>query len=352
MGNTLGTISVYSPSKNYRPLCHLFLDSSLIGNPANSNFQIDKAHNEDLAGTMFYLTEAPSISLGNTFGTNNGAKLIEKVAGFAEGNLLGMSIGEIVQNNSQGGGYVPGIIMGSSSLKVVKEAQKLSLSLKTRIPYVENIKCEKQPYNKLLRILMKLTMPSNASELSTSYIKDALTTFLSGAGGTIADLAAVDTGVSFGDIASAGMDILNIWGTAGKSIIADENEIGQIQNNLNSQLQTLNGKKDKLSDGFTKLFDTLVKSYIYRECVNVRFFRGEASNKTEIGYLDGISSVDDKTVVNGRHKDIKFILKSFSVNQSNQLYKNSLYPLYMDFDISLESLGVVVNDTPAQLQTT
>lgn len=335
--STLGTTQVFGPELDYRPACKMIIKNDLVGSKANSNFADGDI---DANPQTFYLTEMPSISLGVDIETNNGAKLNEKLASLSEGNFfLGLSIGELVQNNAtNGGGYVPSLVMGSSSLKIVKSAHKLNLNLKTRIMFDETINsCEHQPYNILLRTLMKLIMPANASKINLEHLRTAFNNFINGAVGTAGAAAESVKDIHFSAIKDTVLGVAGTWVTVGKALIANENEMPKIKQDLNAQIQTLNTNNNlkTVENDLTKLFDNLIKSYIYREYVELVFSR----NKQRLDLFKGIVSTTE-------NENFKFIVKNFTVTQSNQLYGNTLYPIYMDFDISLESLGVIICETP------
>lgn len=337
--STIGTTQVFGPELDLRPVCKMIIKKDLIGNEANSNFANGDT---DANPQAFYLTEMPSVSLGADIETNNGAKLNEKLSTFSEGNILGLSIGEMVQNNAtNGGGYVPSLVMGASSLKVAKSAHKLNLNLKTRIMFDETINsCEHQPYNVLLRTLMKLIMPSNASKITTDHLKTAFKNFVNGIGGTAGAVAESVKDINFSAIKDAVKGVAGTWVTAGKALMADEKEMAGIKQDLTAQIEALNANDNlkTVENNLSNMFDTLIKSYIYREYVELVFSR----KNQPLNLFQGIVSSTE-------NKNFKFIVKNFSVNQSNQLYGNTLYPIYMDFDISLESLGVIICRTPNSL---
>lgn len=337
--STIGTTQVFGPELDLRPVCKMIIKNDLIGNKTNSNFADGDT---DANPQAFYLTEMPSISLGSDIETNNGAKLSEKLTSFSEMNVLGLSIGEMVQNNAtNGGGYVPSLVMGSSSLKIVKSAHKLNLDLKTRIMFDETINsCEHQPYNILLRTLMKLIMPANASKINIDHLKTAYKNFVSGVVGTAGATAESVKDIDFSAIKDTIKGIAGTWVTAGKALIAEESEMAGIRQDLTKQIQALNenGKLKTVENDLTNLFDNLIKSYIYREYVELVFSR----KNQPFNLFQGIVSATE-------NENFKFIVKNFTVTQSNQLYGNTLYPIYMDFDISLESLGVIICKTPISL---
>lgn len=339
--STIGTTQVFGPKLNFRPVCTMTIHKSLLGNGANSNFSYDDKHvDSDLKPPAFYLTEMPSVSLGADIETNNGAKLNEKLTSFSEGNILGLPIIEMVQNNAtNGGGYVPSLVMGPSSLKIVKSAHKLNLNLKTRIMFDETINsCEQQPYNILLRTLMKLIMPTNASKINVEHLKNVAKNFVSGVVGTAGLTVDSLKDINFSAIKNTAEGVLGVWASAGKAIMADETELKQIRQNLEKQIQTIDGDLNKVRKDLTSLFDGLIKPYIYREYVTLAFSR----DGQPLDVFKSIASVTE-------NKNFNFIVKNFTVTQSNQLYGNTLYPIYMDFDISLESLGVIICRTPSVL---
>lgn len=339
--STIGTTQVFGPKLNFRPVCTMTIHKGLLGIDANSNFSYDDKHVDfDLKPPAFYLTEMPSISLGADIETNNGAKLNEKFASLSEGNILGLSIGEIIQNNATNGrGYVPSLVMGPSSLKIVKSAHKLNLNLKTRIMFDETINsCEQQPYNILLRTLMKLIMPTNASKMDIKYLEKVVKNVVSGVVGTAGITVDGLKNIHFSAIKNTAEGVLGTWASAGKAIMADETELKQIRQNLKKQIEAINKDLNVVQSDLTRLFDNLIKSNIYREYVTLAFSRDDQP-------LDVFKSIASVT----ENKNFKFIVKNFTVTQSNQLYGNTLYPIYMDFDISLESLGVIICRTPSVL---
>lgn len=339
--STIGTTQVFGPKLNFRPVCEMTIHKNLLGNGANSNFSYnDKYVDSDLNPPAFYLTEMPSVSLGADIETNNGAKLNEKLASFSEGNILGVSIVEMVQNNAtNGGGYVPSLVMGPSSLKIVKSAHKLNLNLKTRIMFDETINsCEQQPYNILLRTLMKLIMPTNASKINVEHLKNVAKNFVSGVVGTAVTSVDGLKNINFSAIKNTAEGVLGVWASAGKAIMADETELKQIRQNLDTQIKAINVDLNTVQKDLTSLFDNLIKSNIYREYVELAFSR----DGQPLDVFKSIASVTE-------NENFKFIVKNFIVTQSNQLYGNTLYPIYMDFDISLESLGVIICRTPSVL---
>jgi hypothetical protein len=338
--STIGTTQVFGPELDIRPVCKMIIKNDLIGSKTNSNFADGDT---DANPQAFYLTEMPSISLGSDIETNNGAKLSEKLTSFSEMNVLGLSIGEMVQNNAtNGGGYVPSLVMGSSSLKIAKSAHKLNLDLKTRIMFDETINsCEHQPYNILLRTLMKLIMPANASKININHLKTAYKNFVNGVGGTAGATAESVKDIDFDaikDVAEVVKGVAGTWATAGKAFIAEESEMTGIKQDLTKQINALNDKLKPVENILTNMFDNLIKSYIYREYVELVFSR----KNQPFNLFQGIISATE-------NKNFQFIVKNFTVTQSNQLYGNTLYPIYMDFDISLESLGVIICRTPISL---
>lgn len=337
--STLGTTQVFGPELDLRPVCKMIIKNELVGSEANSNFANGDT---DANPQAFYLTEIPSISLGADIETNNGAKLNEKLATLSETNILGLSIVEMVQNNAtNGGGYVPALVMGPSSLKIAKSAHKLNLNLKTRIMFDETINsCEHQPYNTLLRTLMKLIMPANASAVNYNYLKTAFKNFVNGIGGTAGAAAESVKDIDFTAIRDTVKGVAGTWVTAGKALIANEKEMPGIKQDLKAQIEALNsgGNLKTVENNLNNMFDNLIKSYIYREYVELAFSRkGQPFN-----LFQGIVSATE-------NENFKFIVKNFTVTQSNQLYGNTLYPIYMDFDISLESLGVIISQLPNSL---
>ena len=338
--STLGSVQVYGPQLELRPKCTMIIKKDLLGNEANSNFTNGDV---DASPLPFYLTEMPSVSLGADIETNNGAKLNQKLADFSEGNLLGISVGELVQNNAtNGGGYVPSLVMGSSSMKIVKSAHKLNLSLKTRIMYDETINsCTHQPYNILLRCLMKLIMPTNGSKITTEHLETAFKNFVRGVGGTAGLATEEIKNLHVKEMKDTVVGIAGTWATAGKSLFAEEKDMAQIKQDMNNQIGEINKNMTVVQQDLTKMFDSLIKSYIYREYVELIFTRGPQNHTIDL--FKGIVSSTE-------NQNFKFIVKNFSVNQSNQLYGNTLYPIYMDFEISLESLGVIIKNTPASLE--
>lgn len=332
----MGIISVYSPEKNYRPKCVFTLHSGLLGSLSNSNFDYsntdyDAQNNSDIVtlSNEFYLTDMPSLSFSSDLDTNNGAKLAEKLAGFGEGKVMGINFGEIIQNNnlnnSNVGGFRPAFVLDGSSFKVVKGAKKLNVTLKTRIPCEPEIPLTEQRYVNLLFTLIGLSLPTDKQKVESGLLKSSIDNFLGGTGEAISNLgdAVIGSDLKARDLAGVMKEEVRAVSQVPKAISAkNAMEFNEVEQNVTNSKKKIGEKSGQIANSLTKILDSVVKSYIYREYITIEITR------------NGNNIVD--------YKDIKFILKNFKVSQSNQLYGNTLAPIYMDFEINLESLGVVV----------
>lgn len=345
----MGLISVYSNDKNhnFRPTCEMTLHSSMIGNMANSNFLDsyrikENATNNNIIDQViripgFYLSEMPTFSFSNEIGENGGAKLSSKLAKFSEGNLLGIPIGELVQNNAQGGGgYVPTVVAGPSTFKVVKNASFLNITLKTRLMYTPGVSNELQPYNLLFHSLMKLAMPAEASELNTQHLLNAINNFFNGVGGTAAD-AVANTDIDLDSIKDTVLGVAGLYGDTAKAMFSKPEELESIRADMLDKKEKLAKDSEGFKNTMSKIFDGVVKNLIYREYITLEIKRGDKPILTQYTQKP-----------TGKLERYKFVLKGFNVSQSNQLYEDTLNPIWMDFEINLESLGVIISNTAAE----
>lgn len=314
----------------------------MLGNLSNSNFVYSDRSSSELAKLditteldSFYLSELPQISFSNRLDTNNGAKVAEKLTSFSQGNLFGISVGEILANNNSNNngykGYVPGILTGQSTYKVLKAAQKLSISLKTRILYEPN-ESGKQKYTDLLDKLMMLSLPSDEMKFSSTSLIENLSQTLGGVPKTISN--AIDTdAINLSALGNAVVGNAKALKTAGQYVFENDkaNRV-KLKQQFNDQKGKISDYSEKVGSTAENFINALVKDFIYREYITLTFSRLDEP------ILEQISK-------NGT-SDNKFILKSFDVSQSNQLYGDTMNPVYMDFSIELESLGVIINERP------
>lgn len=335
---------IYDQSRNFRPTCVMTLHSEMVGDLRNSNFtgEYDSvirnnpnfANEKDISIPLksFYLSEMPQISFSNRLDTHNGAKFAEKLAGMGEGDLLGIRLGEISLNsniknaNQSGGGFVPNILAGQPSFRIIKEAQKLNIGLKTRIFYDPSAS-NHQYYTNFFRVLLKLSLP--AQKFDVGKIESDLTNVLGGFVNTaekISNTEVVDMSALSNTIKTGAKYSFN---AANYIFEKDASKRSNIKNEMTDQKAVFIENNNKLGQSFQNFCDVVIKDYIYREYITLSFER----NKEKI-----LTDITDR----GKNP-IKFILKSFSTSQSNQLYDCSLYPVYMDFDLELESLGVVTS---------
>lgn len=333
---------VYNKEKSYRPVCLLTLHSDMVGNIANSNFadyykaviqkDASKDIEKDITFTLpaFSLTEMPEISFAADLGPNGGAKLADKLKDFKEGQILGINVGEIVQNNNLNNNqkFVPSMVLGPNSFRVVKGAKKINMNLKTRIPYHPGLSHNLQPYIIVLESLMKLTMPTDAHRLTVSSLVEGLDNFVGGMDDTIEKLTKA-ANINFSELEGAVKLTGGVLADAARAIgESDVDKLKSIRRDIANKSAQIDKNAANLSDQLDSFLGSVCKTLIYREWIQVNFSRNSQNILTD--YSD---------------KNFKFLLKNFTATQSNQLYLDTLMPLWIDFEISLESLGVVVSKT-------
>lgn len=329
-------ITIFDSSKDFRPTCTITLHSDMIGNAENTNFDYKQNDANTISLRPFKLSELPQVSFSNSLDTNNGAKLAEKLAGFSEGKLFGIGIGEILQNNSISpdnkkpgeNGFVPSILSGQSTYRVLKEAQKLSISLKTRIMYDKEVNPDKQLYQFLYDTLLRLCLP--AAPFGTKSLIDSITRTLNGFYDTIPKVEETSPFTTIKSFGAATVAATKYVATGVNYMFEDEQDK---RSELNKELNDMKSEFEKKNGAFGNNVQTdinaLIGDYIYREYLTLDFNRNGREILTDI-------------TKNNSNKPHKFILKSFNVTQSNQLYDSTMAPVFMDFELELESLGVMI----------
>lgn len=330
----MGIFSIYGEDKVYRTMCTMTLHSDMVGNINNSNFgeqYMNSPNDEDVKIIVppFYLTEMPTMSFSSELGTNNGAKIAESLSKMNEGEVAGINLAEIVANNGTNG-YIPSFVMGSNSFKVVKNASKLAVTLKTRILYDPKQPHSLQPYVVLMETLMKLALPSESSRISTDKVLTDLSNFVDGVAGTIYDGNSAIGGIKLDDLKNAFTEIGGLYLDTAKMAVASQDKAAQLKSKIEGRKESISKYSNGVGKQLSTVVSSLIKNYIYREYITLDFTKPNNANKPLSSY--------------NNLKKYKFILNGFSVTQSNQLYGDTLNPIYMDFDINLQSLGVVIAD--------
>lgn len=296
-------------SKSFaRPLCKMEVKQELIGNPGNSNF---RQHNKK--EFKFYLNDIPTVNISYSTSPSNGAFFANKVMEMKESAKIGnLSLLQLAQNMT-GSGYKPIFLTGKPTFELVKQACYLNLSLKTRIYDFVDLSL-------LYDALLRITLPTNSNKLNAANLAEQVTgaiDFVSNGASTAYDalkkvpLDSFATGVkkTFGVLAAGGKrffskdgDEVNNYKQPGGQFEQDRADIAKAYGDIGTWMDNI------LSN---------VNNYISKDFVIIHI--------NELDFL----------------KKIPFVVKEFNATQSTQLVDGTLKPLYMDFEISLESLGAI-----------
>lgn len=291
-----------------------------LGNKNNTNF---KYANGSLFVDFpsFYLAEIPTITVDYQSDDNTGAAFASSLTKMINGN----AIIETIKNMGQGN--IPSIMAGNNTFKVIKEGCYINLKLKTRIFFDEG---EGANYTKLFDYLLRITMPSSATKSNSAKLADDLMIFADGVTeipgkclGKLKDSASKNLSISkvknyVGSVVEAGV------GTVSNFMENDASERAKNKKSIERARVASNELGTSIGD-FVEGTLEAIPSHIYKDYVTVKITN------------------DDGNILGTLLNKLQFRLTGFEATQSQQTVGDTLSPIYMDFDMELESLGKINN---------
>lgn len=310
----------YSKSLTYRPICSLSANRERLGNKNNTNFKYDNG-SLTIDFPTFYLTEIPTITVNYESGDNTGAAFASFITEMSNGN----AIIETIKNMGQGN--IPSIMAGNNTFRIIKEGCYISLKLNTRIFFDEG---EGSNYSKMFDYLLRITMPSSATKSNSSKLADDFMIFADG----VTEIPGKCLGKLI-DSASENLSISKVTDYVGSVVEAGVGTIGNLTENdpaeRSKNKQSIERARVASNELGTSMGDFVegaleaIPSHIYKEYVTVKITN------------------DNGNILGTLLNNLQFRLTGFESTQSQQTVGDTLFPIYMDFEMNLESLGKINN---------